>query len=226
MRFFNRIKEIVSSNVNHALDKMEDPQKMIRLMVVKLESTLDEAKASLAVSIASQKRTLAEKALVEESAGRWDGRARMAVEKGLDDLAREALAEKRALSGRLRALEEEAATYGGIIESKRELVGKLEDKLAEIKDKSASMAARALHAKEKIKTEREMREMDGSDMIRKFQEFESKVDRLEAEARLSSSAGDPASAEARFEKMEGESEIEAQLQELKASLSKDGDRRA
>lgn len=221
MNFFTRIKEIASANVNHVLDKMEDPRKMIKLMVAKLESTLGAAKASLAASADSLKRTLAEKALVEESEGRWDGRARMAVEKGLDDLAREALAEKRALSERRLALEKEAATYGAIIESKKDQVGKLEDKLAEIKAKSASMAARALHAKEKIKTEKELREIDGSEMIRKFQEFESKIDRLEAEADLAAS-GRPAAAEARFAKMERDSEIEASLDALKADCGKAG----
>lgn len=217
MKFFSRIKDIVNSNVNHALDKMEDPQKMIKLMIDEMGDTLVEARTSLAASYASKKRCESEKKVVSESIARWENRANLAVEKGLDDLAREALTEKKGLLNKEQNLAEELSTYESIIASKQEQIAKLEDKLQEMKDKANTMTARVQHAEEKIKTEKQINETDGSDIIRKFQEFENKVDKLEAEAEMSSFHGSQSS-ESKFSAMEKDDEIERELAALKESL--------
>lgn len=217
MKFFSRIKDIVSSNVNHALDKLEDPQKMIKLMIDQMGDTLVEARTSLAASIASKKRCESQKKVLDESINRWEKRANMAVEKGLDDLAREALVEKKSLLSRIESLSQELATYQSIIESKQEQIVKLEEKLQQMKDQAGTMTARVQHAEEKIKTEKQIHDTDGADIIRKFQEFENKVDKLEAEAQMAGFYGSRTS-ESKFAAMESDEEIEKELEALKASL--------
>lgn len=219
MKFFSRIRDIVSSNVNSALDKLEDPQKMIKLMIDEMGDTLVEARTSLAATMASRKRCESEKKVLDESILRWENRASMAVEKGLDDLAREALAEKKNLLAKEDAIAKELATYESIISSKQEQISKLETKLQEMKDKSNTITARAQNAEEKIKTEKKINETDGSEIIRKFQEFENKVDKLEAEAEMTSFHGSQTS-ESKFTAMEQDSQIEAELAALKSKMGK------
>lgn len=215
MKVFRRVRDIVSSNLNHALDKMEDPKKMIRLMIDEMGDTIAEAKASLAASMATQKRCESEEKALGESVARWENRASMAVERGMDELAREALAEKKALVRRLDAKREEIQIIKGIIESKNEQIHKLEEKLAEMKAKSSTMVERAAFAEEKIKSEKQLHEADGADAIRKFQEFENRVQRLEAEAEMAGFSG-KTSSEKKFTDMERDEEVEKELAALKA----------
>lgn len=217
MNIFTRIRDIVSSNVNSALDKMEDPQKMINLMITQLSDTLVEARTSLAASIASKSKAEKEQEVVKQGIERWENRANMAVSKGLDDMAREALVEKKDLVQKYEALSKEIATYEAVIASKQEQVAKIEAKLEEMKQKATTMSVRAVSAKEKIKTDKALRESDGADIIRKFQEFETKVDKLEAEAELTSFRGS-ATTDAKFSAMEKDEAIEKELNALKQSI--------
>ena len=218
MKFFTRVKNIVNSNLNSALDKMEDPKKMIKLTIDEMTDTLAEARASLAASIAGRKRCESELKLLGESVERWEKRAEMAVAKGLDDLAREALTEKKAAQARQAAKSEELASLDGIIEAKKEQIEKLQTKLEEMKAKANTMVARAASAKEKIRTEKQIQEADGTELIRRFEAFEAKVERLEAEAEV---AGlHPGAGESRFVQMETDAEVEKELAELKQKAAK------
>ena len=95
MGVFKRIHDIFSSNVNHALDKMEDPAKMIRYTIVEMENSLSKAKASAAEILTQIRAREAELKVRKEAVSRWDVRAQLAVKNGKDDLAREAISEKQ-----------------------------------------------------------------------------------------------------------------------------------
>ena len=110
---FSRFRDIVSANINAMLDKAEDPEKMVRLMIQEMEDTLVEIKASCAGAMAGAKRI--ERALGEarDRAGRWAEKAELALAKNREDMAREALLEKRRLLERAETLEgEQAETLG------------------------------------------------------------------------------------------------------------------
>ncbi|MBM9532304.1 PspA/IM30 family protein, partial [Desulfoprunum benzoelyticum] len=94
MGVFTRFKDIVSSNINSMLDRAEEPEKMIRLMIQEMEETSVELKAACAGLMADQKRIARELSQVVERTELWSNRARLAMEKGREDLAREALLEK------------------------------------------------------------------------------------------------------------------------------------
>ena len=216
MNVFKRIHDIFSSNVNHALDKMEDPAKMIRYTIVEMENSLGKAKESAAQTLANIKAREAELKTEKEAVGRWEVRAQLAVKNGKDDLAREAIAEKQTASAKVTALETEIAELKNINASQEAQIVKLTEKLEEVKGKERTLVARAQHAKEKIKIEKQISSTDCGAAIKRFNEMEEKVERLEAEAAVASKHYE---SEAKFTEMEANDNVDKELAELKAKLN-------
>ena len=216
MNVFKRIHDIFSSNVNHALDKMEDPAKMIRYTIVEMENSLGKAKESAAQTLANIKAREAELKTEKEAVGRWEVRAQLAVKNGKDDLAREAIAEKQTASAKVTALETEIAELKNINASQEAQIVKLTEKLEEVKGKERTLVARAQHAKEKIKIEKQISSTDCGAAIKRFNEMEEKVERLEAEAAVASKHYE---SEAKFTEMETNDNVDKELAELKAKLN-------
>ena len=216
MNAFKRIHDIFSSNVNHALDKMENPSKMIRYSITQMEETLEKAKESATETLCTIKGR--EKALTEYKAAetRWEIRAQMAVKKGDDELAKEAIAERQSVATKIKELEEELVTLKEISASQQVQITKLTEKLQEVKAKERTLVARAEHAKEKIEMEKQINSFDCSDAVKRFNEMEEKVERLEAEASVASHA---TKVESSFANMEQDASIEAEFNELKAKFA-------
>jgi phage shock protein A len=220
MNAFRRIHDIFGSNVNHALDKLEDPAKMIRYTIVEMEKSLDKAKASAAETKANISAREAEYKVQKEAAGRWDVRAQLAVKNGKDDLAREAIAEKQNAASKAAALETEIAELKNINASQEGQIIKLTEKLNEVKSKERTLVARAQHAKEKIKIEKQINSTDCGAAIKRFNEMEEKVERLEAEAAVAAKNYEN---ESKFTEMENNESVESELQALKAQLAEKKD---
>ena len=215
MNAFKRIHDIFSSNVNHALDKMEDPSKMIRYTIVEMEGSLSKAKNSAAEMLANIRAREEGLKASKEAESRWDVRAQLAVKNGKDDLAREAIAEKQKAQSKVTALETEIAELKNISASQEAQIVKLTEKLEEVKAKERTLVARAEHAKEKIKIEKQISATDCSAAIKRFNEMEEKVERLEAEAAVASKSYE---SESRFTEMENNANVDKELEELKAKL--------
>ncbi|MBO4393021.1 MAG: PspA/IM30 family protein [Spirochaetales bacterium] len=215
MNAFKRIHDIFSSNVNHALDKLEDPAKMIRYTVVEMENSLAKAKKSAADMLADINAREADLKVQKEALGRWDVRAQLAVKNGKDDLAREAISEKQKVQARVTALETEISELKNINASQEAQIVKLTEKLEEVKAKERTLVARAEHAKEKIKIEKQISSTDCSAAIKRFNEMEEKVERLEAEAAV---AAKNYESEAKFTEMENNESVDKELEALKAQL--------
>ncbi len=216
MNAFKRIHDIFSSNVNHALDKLEDPAKMIRYTIVEMENSLSKAKKSAADMLADIRSREEELKVQKEALGRWDVRAQLAVKNGKDDLAREAISEKQKAQARVTALETEIAELKNINASQEAQIVKLTEKLEEVKAKERTLVARAEHAKEKIKIEKQISSTDCSAAIKRFNEMEEKVERLEAEAAVAAKSYEN---EARFTEMEANESVDKELEALKAQLN-------
>ena len=219
MNVFKRIHDIFSSNVNHALDKLEDPAKMIRYTIVEMESSLSKAKDSAAKTLADIKAREAELKVQKEGVARWDVRAQLAVKNGKDELAREALVEKQTATSKVNALETEIAELKNINASQEAQIVKLTEKLEEVKAKERTLVARAEHAKEKIKIEKQISATDCSAAIKRFNEMEEKVERLEAEAAMASKSFEN---ESQFTAMENKDSIDKELEEMKARINGTG----
>ena len=216
MNVFKRIHDIFSSNVNHALDKMEDPAKMIRYTIVEMENSLSKAKESAAQTLANIKAREVELKTEKEAVARWEVRAQLAVKNGKDDLAREAISEKQKAGARVTALETEIAELKNINASQEAQIVKLTEKLEEVKGKERTLVARAQHAKERIKIEKQISSTDCGAAIKRFNEMEEKVERLEAEAAVAAKNYEN---EAKFTEMESNDSIDKELADMKARLN-------
>jgi phage shock protein A len=219
MGVFTRFRDIVNSNINAMLDRAEDPEKLINLMIREMEDTLVEIKASCANVIAGAKKIERQ---IEESKTRaklWEDRAGLAITKGRDDLAREALMEKRRYTERIHPLQQELSEHRGLVDQYQQDIQQLEDKLRGSKEKQRLLLQRHIHATRKRRAQEEIQRMDNSKALFKFEELENRIDRMEAEADLVNFGKKP-TLESEFENLLIDEDIEKELRMLKTSVKK------
>ncbi|MCH3917489.1 MAG: PspA/IM30 family protein [Spirochaetia bacterium] len=218
MNTLKRFKNIIHSNVNSALDSMEDPEKMIKLMIHDLEEALLKVKKSQKEKSTEKKVMEKEMAELQERIERWTSRSRLAVEQGRDDLAKEAIMEKRATEHRIAQLKENIKNLESIIMSEDESISQLTEKLKEITLKQDTLLSRARHAKEKQAVRQTLKETDSWEISEKFNELEAKIEQMESDAHISGADTDSA-----FVRMEREKEADEELAKLKEQLKKEQD---
>ncbi|MFB0508216.1 MAG: phage shock protein PspA [Thermodesulfobacteriota bacterium] len=221
MGIFTRFRDIVSSNINAMLDKAEDPEKLIKLMIREMEDTLVEIKASCAGVMANSKKVQRQLDEVQSREEYWKERAELAVNKGRDDLAREALIEKRGYSDRADALKKELIGCDSLVEQYQDDIRQLEDKLGTARERQRILVQRHIHANRKKRAQQEIRRIDSTEAIIKFEELENRIERMEAEADLVNFGRKPA-LEGELDNLVIDDEIEKELQNLKSSLAKKG----
>jgi len=217
MSIFTRFRDIVSSNINAMLDRAEDPEKMIKLMIREMEDTLVEIKASCAGVMAEQKKAERQQDEIDSRVSFWTEKAGLAAQKGRDDLAREALLEKRRYTDRREDLEAEISELKLLIEQYQEDIKQLEGKLKLARNKQRMLVQRHIHARRKRKAEEEIRRADSVDVIHKFDDLESRIERMESEAELVN-FGRKSTLEEEVNKLSADDDIEKELKALKEKL--------
>jgi len=221
MNVFRRIADIFNSNVNSALDKMEDPKKMINLMITEMEETEIQIRGSIAEKTAELTTLNREMNGYLEAENRWVERAKLAVEKENDELAKEAIIEKKKASEKAEILKSSITTLENILVSMKEQLEQVQAKLSEMKSKRSDLLNRAQAAKEKMKTNETLKEADSVKYMQRFEELQARIEKWEAEAKIfSSSTSGPKSTKETFEDMERDKAINDELSALKASMAK------
>lgn len=216
MGIFTRFRDIVSSNINAMLDKAEDPEKMIKLMIHEMEDTLIELKSSCAGVIAGRKKIQRKFQGVKEKVALWSERAALAVEKGRDDLAREALMEKRRFNESAEALEAELTNYKDLLQQYHEDIVELEEKLKSAKEKKRLLVQRHKRASGKKRAQQDIRRSDSADTMARFDKLESRIEQMEAEADMVNMAKQP-TVDEEFDDLATDDEIEKELANIKAA---------
>ncbi len=214
MGIFTRVRDIISSNLNTMLEKAEDPEKLIKLMIREMEDTLIEVKASCAGAMATKKKIQRELEEVADRGDSWGEKAQLAVDKGRDDLAREALIERKRYQERSDALQKERDQCDHLVAQYQDDIKQLEDKLASAREKQRMLVQRHVRAQRKMATERDIRRMDTSDAMARFDNFEERIERIESESELVNFGRKP-TLEDEFRKLEGDEGIDKELEELK-----------
>jgi phage shock protein A len=220
MGIFTRFRDIISANINAMLDKAEDPEKLIKLMIREMEDTLVEIKASCAGVMAESKKVQRMSDEVMSRTKYWEEKAALAVNKGRDDLAKEALLEKRRFSDRTDALRQELIEHDNLVEQYQNDIRQLENKLGTAREKQRILAQRHIRAKRKRRAQEEIRRMDSSEALIKFEQLENHIERMEAEADLVNFGKKPI-LEKELDNLLVDEEIEKELQSLKSSLDKE-----
>ena len=181
MGIFSRMTDIINSNINSLLDQAEDPEKMIRLIIQEMEDTLVEVRSSSARVLADRKAAARRLEQVRDEAAAWEDKAKLAITKGREDLARAALQEKRAIEEEVTVVEAELAATDEHIAQLNDEVAQLQQKLTDAKAKQKAMLMRSTTVESRIKVKRQMHReaLDGA--FQRFEHFERRMDNLESQ---------------------------------------------
>nr|WP_321261953.1 PspA/IM30 family protein [uncultured Sphaerochaeta sp.] len=212
MGVFSRFLDIVNANINSLLDKAEDPEKMIKLMMQEMEDTLIELKSSCAAKMASRAKTDRTYKEALNAVERWQSRAELAISKGREDLAREALLEKKQAKATLDRLKEELATYDEVIKTAKSEINQIEDKLSTVKQKYQMMVERAKRAREEQAAQETLRRASEGNTLHRFNDMEEKIDRMQADNDLNRSGS---TLDEKFRDLEEMEDIDAEIEELR-----------
>ena len=216
MGIFTRFRDIISSNINAMLDRAEDPEKLIKLMIREMEDTLVEIKAACAGVLAGRKKLHRRLGEVDNRQAYWQEMAGLAVDKGRDDLAREALAEKRRFTEMREAIKRELKEHDDMVEQYQGDIRQLEDKLHNAKEKQRMLIQRHIKARRKRRAQEEIRRMDNFETMNRLDNLENRIERMEAEADLVNFGRKPTIEEA-FDNLYVDNDIETELAALKSS---------
>ena len=214
MSIFSRFRDIVNSNINSMLDQAEDPEKLVRLMIQEMEDTLIDLKASCAGAIAARKKVGRSFDELTGRAANWEAKAKLAVEKGREELAREALMEKRRANEGITSLDKEITGLDEVVRNYRMDITQLEEKLGSAREKQRVLVQRHIQAQHKITAQTQIRRVDTQDALLRYEQFEARIERMEAEADLINYGRKP-TLEEQFAQLERDEDIEKELEALK-----------
>lgn len=219
MGIFSRMSDIINSNLNALLDQAEDPDKMIRMIIQEMEDTLVEVRSSSARVLADRKAAARRVEQLESEAQSWENKAKLAISKGREDLARAALQEKREIQEELDAVGTELSATDAHIESLNDEIAKLQNKLNDAKAKKKALLMRSQTVESRIKVKRQVHREALDEAFGKFEHFERRMDNLESQLEVMDMGRDVApSLAAEINALEQDEKINAELERLKAEV--------
>jgi phage shock protein A len=181
MSIFSRMTDIINSNISALLDQAEDPQKMIRLIIQEMEDTLVEVRSSSARVLADRKFAERRRQQVLEEAQGWEQKAKLAISKGREDLARAALQEKRAIEEEAVVVDAELKATDEHIEQLNKEIGQLQQKLTDARAKQKAILLRGKTVESRIKVKRQIHREALDTAFQRFDKFERRMDNLEGQ---------------------------------------------
>jgi phage shock protein A len=214
MGIFSRFTDIVNSNINAILDKAENPEKIVRLMIQEMEDTLVEVRSAAARSIADQKESSRTIKTLGDEADDWGAKAELAIDKGRDDLAKAALAEKSRVSKTILTLQATRVALDEGLEKLSVDIGRLEAKLADAKSRQEIILARHETASRQLEVRKKIHDYRVDDALVCFEGFERRIDGLEGRVEAYD-LGDRRDLKQEISDLESADAIEQELKELK-----------
>lgn len=217
MGIFSRFSDIINSNINAILDKAEDPEKMVRLIIQEMEETLVEVRTVSAKAIADKKELLRRRQWLSDESLAWEHKAELAISKGREDLAKGALAEKLKFENETVAVDSELDLIEANLQTLEDEISQLQTKVAEAKSRQKSLVSRQKTASSQLKVRVAIGGSAVEQTLSKLDSYERKLDELEG--RVESYDMGKKSLADEIEQLEKDEEIEAQLAKLKAKIS-------
>jgi len=217
MGMFSRFTDIINANINSMLDKAENPEKMIKLIIQEMEETLVEVRTTAAKHIAEKKTLMRQKRQLEESVANWQNKAQLAVEKQRDDLARAALAEKHKSDEQLAAINNDIAQLDEFLASVQEDSQRLQDKLSDAKRKQEAYVLRQQTAEVRLKAKEQTAVYNIDEAISKFERYQQKIDDVEAQIEAYDMTANK-SLDSQFKELEQDDSIEQELEAMKKQV--------
>lgn len=221
MSIFSRMTDIVNSNLNALLDKAEDPEKMVRLIIQEMEETLVEVRSTSARAIADRKDLQRRAQWQQEEAGEWQRKAEIAVTKGRDDLAKGALAEARKCTDQAEVLNGELELLAATLTKLGDDVSALQEKIKDAKARQNAIITRGKAANSRLGVRRTLSDHNIDDAIIRFEQYERKMDDLEGQVEAYDLGQKTLADE--ITELEGDEDLDAMLSDLKQRMSSAAD---
>ncbi len=219
MGIFSRMGDIIAANVNDLLDKADDPAKMIRLIIMEMEETLIEVRATAARTIADQKEGRRTLVRIDQAEANWQEKAELALSKGREDLAKAALLEKQKLGKMAQTVNHDMALLDEALAKHEEDIQKLEAKLRDARTRQQTIISRIETAQNRLKVRELTSGRKVDDAFARFDLLDRRVDL--AEARVDAfDLGRKKSLEEEINALQTNDSIDAELAALKSKLNK------
>jgi phage shock protein A len=219
MGIFSRFSDIVNSNINALLDKAEDPEKMVRLIIQEMEDTLVEVRSTSAKTIAEKKELQRVVSRLEEDVADWQGKAELALSKDRDDLARSALIEKQKAADQAASVNADIANLDLHISKLQDEVSQLQEKLADAKARQKTMLMRQQTVASRLEVKKSLDSTSLNDAMYKFERYEQKIDNLEAQVESYDLGKKTLRDE--FAELASQDKIDSELAALKAKMNQE-----
>lgn len=223
MGIFSRTRDIIAANVTDLLDKAEDPAKMIRMIILEMEETLVEVRASAARNIADQKEMRRHIDRLEKLQESWMEKAQLALSKDREDLAKAALVERQKAADMAGQLKGEIGTLDEALRANEEDISKLQAKLREARARQNSIATRMESAQNRLRMREAYAGERVQDAFARFEMLERRVDLTEGRADAMGMGTQPKSLEEEIAELESNDKVEAELARLKAAQQQQKD---
>jgi len=225
MGIFTRFSDIVNSNINAILDKAEDPEKIVRLMIQEMEDTLVEVRSAAARSIADKKDLNRKIERLDREKHEWDDRAELAMRKEREDLAKAALVEKSRVSGAVDVLKEDYLAVDEGLAKLNEDIARLESKLEDAKTRQKSLLARHKTANSRLAARKKIHDYKIDDAMVRFEAYTRRIDDVEGRVEAYD-LGLPKDLNHEFAGLESEESVKKELDALKERVAAERNRNA
>jgi phage shock protein A len=218
MGIFTRFSDIVNSNINAILDKAEDPEKIVRLMIQEMEDTLVEVRSAAARSIADKKDLNRKIEALDREKDDWDEKAELAMRKGREDLAKAALVEKSRVKTAVDVLKEDYVAVDEGLTKLNEDIARLEAKLEDAKARQKALLARHKTANSRLAARKKIHDYKIDDAMVRFEAYTRRIDDVEGRVEAYD-LGLPKDLNHEFAGLEAEEAVNKELDALKARVA-------
>jgi phage shock protein A len=218
MGIFTRFSDIVNSNINSILDKAEDPEKIIRLMIQEMEDTLVEVRSAAARSIADKKDLNRKIEALEREKDDWANKAELAMRKDREDLAKAALVEKARVGAAVDVLKEDYFAVEDGLSKLNEDIARLESKLEDAKARQKALLARHKTASSRLAARKKIHDYKIDDAMVRFEAYTRRIDDVEGRVEAYD-LGLPKDIDHEFASLEAEESVGEELAALKKRLA-------
>ncbi|MBV1906244.1 MAG: phage shock protein PspA [Pseudomonadales bacterium] len=223
MSIFSRMSDIVNSNINSLLDKAEDPEKMVKLIIQEMEETLVEVRTTSARAIADKKELQRRADWLSSEANEWARKVEVSIRKGRDDLAKAALQEQNRTNEATSSVEDEIELLTGTMSKLGHDISALQEKIKDAKLRQNAIVLRGKAAQSRLGVKQQLHSSSLDDAMLRFEAYEQKMDRLEGQIESYDLGQRTLSDE--IQDLEGDEELEEQLAAIKAEISDSSDKK-
>ncbi|MCC6177677.1 MAG: PspA/IM30 family protein [Chloroflexi bacterium] len=215
MGLLDRVSTLVRANINDLLDRAEDPEKVIKQLLIDMNNQMIQVKTQVAAAIADEKRLQSRAQDAQQQADDWQRKAELAIDKGDDDLAKQALQRRNTYAQTASGLQEQYQAQSAQVQALKDGLRQLQSKIEEADAKKELLIARSRSAKAQEQMHRTLGSIRGVGALSEFDRLEARVEEQEARAMAYTDLSTD-TLDQKFAALESESEVDRQLREMKA----------